>query len=485
MPIAKKADIAMNRNILFIVPDERKVYESVHVKVGAFHLPSLAFAVLASLARQCGYTPTVIDLTLGNVNQPWSQLDESLESLKPACIGITCTSATFYLAIEIAQHVKAFLPDAKVLIGGPHVSSLVEETLRHECFDFVFIGEAELSLMKFLQGLPPESIDGVAFRDKGGNVQIRKSACYLKNLDDYPVPDYSVYDLSKYRISRLQARRNPVVWIETSRGCPFDCQICNKIVHGQTFRPKSVNRVISEMKQLADLGVREFHIADDGFTSDMKRAEAICDGMIEAKLPVTWSCVNGIRVDRVSQALLQKMRAAGCYRISFGIESGNQKVLDNLGKRIKLEQIESAILLARKEGIEVFGFFIFGFIDDTEKTMQETIDFARRLPLDLAKASIMMPFPGSPLFEKYSRMNLLYPTVDYRAYNAYVPPHLVYRHPSLDWDVVSSFQRKFYRRFYFNPRYLSRRLVTSIRTGTFLSDLVSFMTMHWYGKDES
>jgi hypothetical protein len=116
--------------------------------------------------------------------------------------------------------------------------------------------------------------------------------------------------------------------------------------------------------------------------------------------------------------------------------------------------------------------------------MQDTIDFARRLPLDLAKASIMMPFPGSPLFAKYSRMNLLYPTEDYRSYNAYVPPHQVYRHPSLDWAVVTAYQRKFYRSFYFNPRYLARRLAASIRTGSLLSDLTAFVSMRWYGKDE-
>src|SRR4030042_2821637 len=98
------------------------------------------------------------------------------------------------------------------------------------------------------------------------------------------------------------------------------------------------------------------------------------------------------------------MKKAGCYRISFGIESGNQKVLDNLGKRITLDQIRNSVKLAKAAGLEVFGYFIFGFEDDTEETMQDTIDFAKSLPLDLAKASIMMPFPGSPLYVKYKEM---------------------------------------------------------------------------------
>lgn len=472
----------MSRHIVFVIPDERKVYESVNVKVGAFHLPSLACAILGAIARQSGYEPLVVDLTLADPGNPYALLDERLAQLRPEHVGITCTSATFYLAIETAQHVKRTLPGTKVLIGGPHVSSLVEETLRQECFDYVFIGEAEVSLAQFLRGTPPEAIDGIAFRDGSGAVRLRCSTAFIRDLDDHPMPDYTLYDLSRYRVSRLQARRNPVVWVETSRGCPFDCQICNKIVHGQTFRPKSVARVIEEMRQFIALGIREFHIADDGFTSNIKRAEEICDAMVANRFDVSWACVNGIRVDRVSETLLRKMKAAGCYRISFGIESGNQQVLDNLGKRIKLEQVEAAVRLAKAAGIEVFGFFIFGFIDDTEKTMQDTIDFAKRLPLDLAKASIMMPFPGSPLFQKYSGMGLLYPSEDYRTFNVYVPPHLVYRHPALDWDVVAAYQRKFYRSFYFNWRYIARRLVNSIRTGSILSDLSAFFTMRWFGK---
>lgn len=473
----------MNKNIVFIIPDERKVYECVNVKVGAFHLPSLAFAILGAIARNNGYQPHIVDLTLGRSGDPACVLDQALAERRPEYVAITCTSATYYLAIETAHHVKSVMPATKILIGGPHVSALVEETLTNECFDIVFIGEAEVSFAQLLQGIDPAIIDGIASRDESGKLRIRKNQQFLRNLDDYPIPDYSLYDLSRYQVTRLHARRNPVVWIETSRGCPFDCQICSKVVHGQTFRPKSVARVMAEIERFIELGIKELHIADDGFTSDMGRAEAICDKLIERKLDISWSCANGIRVDCVSRRLLEKMKAAGCYRISFGIESGSQQVLDNLGKRIKLEQVEAAVRLAKTTGFEVFGFFIFGFIDDTEATMQATIDFAKRLPLDLAKASIMMPFPGSPLFDKYAKMNLLYPTTDYRSYNVYVSPYRIYRHPSLNWDVVTAYRDRFYRSFYFNPRYILRRLLASVRTGSLMTDIAACLTMRWFGRD--
>ena len=270
--------------------------------------------------------------------------------------------------------------------------------------------------------------------------------------------------------------------METSRGCPFNCGICNKIVHGQTFRAKSVDRVILEIEYLLSLGIKEFHIADDGFTSNIKRAEEICDRIIEKKLVFTWACVNGIRVDRVNENLLRKMRLAGCYRISFGIESGNQRVLDNLGKRITLELVRSSVKMAKAAGLEVFGFFIFGFEDDSPETMMDTINFAKSLPLDLAKASIMIQFPGSPLYYRYKAKNLLYPPGDYKNFNAYIPPRLVYKHPGLDWSVIEKYQEKFYRSFYFNPAYIIRRLKSAFKNGTLLDDIMSAFKMNWFRK---
>ena len=193
-------------------------------------------------------------------------------------------------------------------------------------------------------------------------------------------------------------------------------------MHGQTFRPKSPERVLAEIEYIHSLGVREFHVADDGFTSNMKRAATICDGLIKLDLGMTWSCSNGIRVDRVNQELLHKMRKAGCYRVSFGIESGNQAVLDELGKKIRLAQTEAAVDMARKANIDTFGFFMFGFTNDTPETMMDTIRLARKLPLDLAKASLITPFPGSPLYKEYEKLGVLKPAGDYSKYNVYLSP---------------------------------------------------------------
>ncbi|MBI5195879.1 MAG: radical SAM protein [Nitrospirae bacterium] len=466
-----------DKKILFIIPDEKKVYENVSVKVGSFHLPSLAFAILGAAAKESGYIPEVLDLTLYD---NFEKILEGKLSPNPAYVCLTGTTAIYFHVLEIARFIRKKQPGARILIGGPHASSTVEDTLNNNCFDYLFIGEAEISFRQFLNGINPEDIEGLAFKKNDGSLHIRPSTGFLKDLDKFPFPEYSLYDLSNYYLPNMHARQNPVLWIETSRGCPFDCMICNKVVHGQTFRPKSSVRVLNEIEFYYKMGVREFLIADDGFTSNMKRAEEICDGLISRNLSVTWACINGIRVDRVTPGLLVKMRKAGCYRLSFGMESGNQSVLDNLGKKITLSQIESAVKMAKKAGLEVFGYFMFGFLDDTEDTMQDTVRFARSLPLDFAKASLIMPFPGSPLHNKYRELGLLKPPGDYREYNVYTSPKEVYRHPSLEWEIIEKFQKKFYRNFYLNPQYILRRFIHSVRNKTLFATIKAAFSVDWF-----
>jgi len=463
-----------NRNIIFIIPDERKIYKDFYIKTSIFHLPSLAFAILGVIAKENGFNPVVLDLTLEAEHK--NVLREKLSELKPVYVGITCTSASYFLASEIAKFVRIELPDTKILVGGPHVSSTAEETLRDGYFDYLFMGEAEKSFASFLKGVNPENIEGLAFKKRNSDIRVLPNPSFLENLDDLPYPDYSLYNLSKYRLSKLTSRRNPVVWIETSRGCPFNCKICNKVVQGYNFRPKSVRRLLDELEYLAGMGVKEFHIADDCFTLQIERAEAICDGIIDRGLDITWACSNGIRVDRVNQVLLEKMRRAGCYRIAFGIESGNQGVLNNLGKNITLEQVIKAVQMAKKAGMEVHGFFIFGFLDDTEATMQETIELAKRLPLDVVKVALPIPFPGSPLYAEYSALGLLYNPGDYRDFNMHISPKYVYRHPTLNWDLVEKYIKDFYRGFYLNPKYIIREVIGSIKNKTLISALWAVLT---------
>jgi anaerobic magnesium-protoporphyrin IX monomethyl ester cyclase len=455
-------------NLLLIMPDDRALYARSIAPVDLLHTPSLALASLGAVARKHDVEPTVLDLTL--VSDAERAIADTVERLHPRWVGITATTPLYEQAVGIARVVKGSSPDSRVLVGGPHVTFLVDDALEAGCFDAVFVGEAEGSFARLLRGEDPRSIEGV--RTPGdGRRETSVDQAPSTPLDELPVPEYGLYPLSRYRLSRFYVQENPAVWMETGRGCPSRCRYCSKGVHGRRLRNKSPERVVAEFRQLAGLGVRELLLADNTFTQDLLRAERICDLLVEARLPLLWQCANGLRVDRVRPSLLAKMRRAGCYRISLGIESGDQKVLDASGKGISLQAAEAAVRMARDAGIEVWGFFLMGFPEETKESMRRTIEFARRLPLDVAKVNIIIPYPDSALYAEYKAAGLMIPGVSFTEFNSNASPRRIYRHPSLTWDAVERHQRMFYRSFYFNPRYLLRRAVRSLRSGSLVADV--------------
>jgi len=475
--MASEVSRAARMNVLFITPDEREVYARSYVKADLIHLPALAVASLGAVARQNQATPTVLDLTLAD--EADRCVEDHLQRLHPRWVCLTCMTPTYEQAVRVARLVKRCSPESQTVVGGPHVSFLPHEALDAGCFDYVVVGEGEQAFAQLLRNEDPRTIAGVALRAPDGSHQLC-AASLLRDLDELPIPDYGLYPLGSYPLSPFYVRHNPAVWIETGRGCPFRCKYCSKGVHGSRLRNKSPERVVSEMRQLVGLGVRELFLADNGFTDDMRRAERICDLLIDARLGCGWDCVNGIRVDRVNQTLLDKMHRAGCHQISFGIESGNQGILDRNGKGISLRAAEAAVAMAKRAGIFVWGFFLMGFPDETEETLRDTIRFATRLPLDIAKVNIIIPYPDSPLYAEYAAAGLMHPGVSYREFNSNTSPRQIYRHPSLSWDCIERSQMRFYRRFYFNPRFLARRVLLSAKRGMLLRDVRSMLRVDWF-----
>jgi radical SAM superfamily enzyme YgiQ (UPF0313 family) len=226
------------------------------------------------------------------------------------------------------------------------------------------------------------------------------------------------------------------------------------------------------------MGFREIHIIDDVFTTNMKRAKKICDLLIESNVNIGWSPVTGIRVDRVDFELLDKMRQAGCYRVYFGIESGNQEILNKIKKGITLEQVINAVEAAKKAKLEVAGFFMIGLPGDTVETMQETIKFAKSLDLDLVKASITIPFPATEMFNELNEKGLI-KTHDWEKFKFYSIPSTIYDHQNLSWATIEKYYLKFYREIYLSPQFIFKRIKSSIVNKTFIDDLKIFIQMKW------
>jgi len=339
------------------------------------------------------------------------------------------------------------------------------------------IGEGDLVLPEIVSGKSLSEIRGIAYRTSAGIV-VNPPAERIQDLDALAFPAWHLYDVPKYRSPGVMARRNPAGWIETSRGCPFDCCYCNKSVFGRSFRAKSPDRVIRDIRHTLAAGFNEIHIADDMFTTDVARVKTICRELLRQDIRCPWATVTGIRVDRGDQEMFDLMARAGCYRVSFGIESGNQAVLDRIGKGIRLDQVESAVGMAKKAGLETCGFFILALPGETVATMRETIDFACRLDLDWAKVSVMTPIPGSRIYQELAAQGRLR-IKDWSKFNLYMPTNEIFEHAELDWPTVDRYFRSFYREFYFRPRQIFRKLGSGIRHGTIGSDILQFFRTDW------
>lgn len=464
-----------SKKIILINLCQRPLYESVKIKEGAIYSPVLSLATIAAPCLEDGHQVKIFDMNLPENDE--KKLIKLAKRYSPDFMGITFTTPLFPEMVKIAKIIKEKQPSCLLLGGGAHASSFPEKTLKDSLLDLVAVGEGDFTLSEILSGKRWDKIAGICFKTKG-KIKKTRPRKFIADLDFLPFPAWQLYDLSRYQTSVLLTRANPAGWLETSRGCIYGCVYCNKSVFGRTFRVKSSGRVVKEIESMLKMGFEEIHIADDNFTSDMIRAEEICDKILEKKLDFPWATVTGIRVDKVSQRLLRKMKKAGCYRVYFGIESGSQAVLNNIKKGINLKQVRDAVRWAKKAGLETFGFFMIALPGEKEKDIEKTIKLATSLDLDIAKMSVTVPLPATPLYQELEKQGRI-KTDDWSQYNLYLPASTIYNHPTLDWKTVDKYFSLFYRRFYFNPRFLLKRFIFAIKNRTLISDIKTALKTKW------
>jgi radical SAM superfamily enzyme YgiQ (UPF0313 family) len=244
---------------------------------------------------------------------------------------------------------------------------------------------------------------GVAWLDSGKLVQGPPGNAVM-DLDSLPVLDYGEIPFSIYANKQQTIRfprQRPMATLVTSRGCPHRCSFCMNFM-GRKWRAKSAGRVLAEIEALVRRhGIRECWILDDNFTFDKKRTLEICEGIVAGGFNLSLRFPNGIRADRLDRDIVAALKRAGCYNIAFGIESGNQAILDRLGKGEKLERIRDAIALANEQGLLTSGFFVMGLPGDTESTLHDSIRFAVSSGLSDASFFIATPYPGTRLWESH------------------------------------------------------------------------------------
>jgi radical SAM superfamily enzyme YgiQ (UPF0313 family) len=397
--------------------------------------------------------------------------------MRPTHVGVTFTTPLWSEAVQLARIAKEELPGVVTIAGGVHATTLPGPVLTEDSFDIVAIGEGERTLVEICSGLPLAGIDGLAFRETDGSVTTTPPRALIENLDDLPLPAWQLHDLRYYRAPHIAARRNPVGYMETNRGCNHHCLYCSQNVFGHAVRSKSPGRVVAEMKRMLEIGFRDIHIKDNNFTADIERAKEVCRLLLDSGFDAPWALPTGVNVHDVDEEFFVLARRAGCYQVAFGIESGVDEVLKRVNKRQTATEVARAVGLASSAGLETVGFFMMGLPGDTEETMRRTIDFAKSLPLTYAKASMTLPFPSSALFRLAKNESRIL-SEDWDRYNFHCTSE-VWRHENLDWATIQRYYTMFHKEFYFRPSYVWRRFWRDVRMGQLWADIRAVLSNSW------
>lgn len=459
--------------ILFFNPPTRKnMYLDTNIKVGAPSYPNMTLATLAgNLVDK--HNVKIIDLDLYPNYQ--TVLFNTIKKFKPDIIASSAKTTEYLPVKDLMIKIKDKYPEIMTIVGGVHATVFPEECIKEKCFDILAIGEGDKTISDILSTKNLKNVQGIVFRDKKTKkIIFTKKRELIKDINELPYPAWHLFDLSKYTNSRLSSRNNPVGHLETSRGCSYQCNFCNKSIFGTNYRVKNVKRVVDEIEYMLNCGFKEIHIIDDSFTQNIIRAKEVCREIISRKIKFSWSLINGVRVNLVDKEFFQLAKKAGCWQSGLGIESGDQRVLDKINKKITLSQVRRAVKIAEESGIDTFGFFIFGLLGDTLNSMKKTIKFAKSLPLTTAKFDMCIPYPGTPYFWELEAQNRI-KTYDWSKYNVHQADELLFDHPNLSWDTIASYRKKAFREFYLRPSYIFQRFKRDIRMGDLFLDIVYFI----------
>ncbi|MCU1496456.1 MAG: Radical protein [Acidimicrobiales bacterium] len=421
--------------------------------------PVLALASMAGAIVDRGHEVQILDL--GHQAYDPDRIASLLRRERPDVIGITATTPLANQLRDISHIAREASPNSFTIGGGPHATALPLITMAQSALDAVAVGEADFTVAHLLDGRDPATIPGLVHR-VGHDLVENPAGPLLDDLDELPMPAWQHYPSAlSHRMSRVIARHQPVTTVEFSRGCLFRCDFCaSKNTMGLGYRKKSPERCAEELVRLGRLGFREAILTDDIFTSDGEWAAAVCEEIIRRDPGVAWTCSNGIRVDSATSDLFPLLLRAGCYRVCFGFESGNDEVLRSFGKggRATLDQGVAAVRQARAAGLETDGLFMVGLSADTQETMKDTTAYARRMELDAIKCGICVPFPGTPYFDHLHTLGRI-KSYDWDSYSVWNDADEIYDHPTLAWQAIRAAFDNFYTQTYLrNPAYLWRRI---------------------------
>lgn len=390
---------------------------------------------------------------------------KQVEAFSPDLTGITSNTCVFDSVIELTAGLKTAMPKIPVITGGPHPSAMPKETLAESETDFIAMSEGELTFNELIQQMKDGDEDwgkikGLGYRDETGKPKVNMTQPLIMDLDALPLPARDLLDNSLYQPAPTKrVHGGPVTPIISSRGCPFNCGFCGaQSVWTRRYRHRSPENIVAEIEHCIETyGIRAYRMTDELFTAKKQRVLDICRLMVDRKLDISWVC--NARAQKLDLETLEAMRDAGCKEISFGIESGNQKILEKIDKSMDLNEAERVIRLVKKTGMKTHASYMFGYLGEDEGTMRDTIRFAKKLNTDMAAFFIASPLPGTPFYDEAKDKGLMKKDISWINFSPLSNQDSVVEYPTLSSETIRKWHRKAIRTYYLRPRYILQRLL--------------------------
>jgi anaerobic magnesium-protoporphyrin IX monomethyl ester cyclase len=432
--------------VLLIYPYLRDVFH----KLG-FVIPPLGLGYLAAVVRQAGYEVDVCDLNLAESPTPprFSSYD---------VVGISLDTSRYNGAVAIAR--EAIDQGAAVVMGGPHATFVDDDILTSQRAHYIVRGEGEETFVELLDRLSGggsvADVDGVSFLDNGRVVRTPDRRPPV-DLDALPYPDRDALGIERYRKLRLGGRF--ITSMVTSRGCPFNCDFCSSTVFsGAAWRKRSAQSVVSEVESIVkDYDFNAVCFMDDNFTMDPRRVIAVAKGLVARNLDIYWWCFSRGDIIVKNEEMVRHMAQSGCRYVFMGIESAHDSTLAGSGKKMRTGDSVRAIEMLKDYGIETMGSFIIGWPEETRRMVKDTIRLSRRIGLGGAQFTILTPYPGTALYERY-RDRIF--ERDWEKYDCF---HSVMTLDHLRPAEVQRMLKRAFFSFYFTPKRILSALASPVR----------------------
>ena len=410
-------------------------------------LPPTDLMYLASIAESCGFEAMIRDYSQGG------NFDKDLREFRPDYIVANVATPTFQSDMTALKNAKEILKTVCIIVkGAPFITYNTNAIYENTFIDYVIMGEAEFTLRDILNGVPNEDILGICYR-KNFQAEKNEKRPFIENLDLIPFPARHLVDNSIY--TRPDNGKVQAV-IKVSRGCPFHCFFCLATpVSGSKVRVRSAENIVAELRECVEkYNIRNFVFWSDIFNFDREWTLNLCKKIIESGLKITWS--SNTRADTMDDEMASLMYKSGCRLVSLGVESGSQKMLDHIGKKITLDDIRNTVKILKKNKIKIYNYFVIGLPWETEETVEETVKFAIELDSNFISFYTATPLPGTKYFA-YAMVNkLVEGNLDFR--NAYYQP--VVKSHELSRERIFELHKQAVKRFYLRPKFILKTLLS-------------------------